>query len=151
MIQLPVYNTDKRPDLPVIDTEHYISNISKAEALKKDLIWIICQNLHCNHQTVNSWTGLNIRVCQGMEMLQDQVGYLPTIDAPPTLMNTVYEILKKALEVKDALNLQSIVIALNQAIYAKALEIIWKHQFLQLYFRAFFFEWELFIPQGCFR
>ena len=95
-----------------------------------DLIRTICQYLHCNQQTVNSRIGLNIRVRQGMNMLQDQVGYLPTMNAPATLMNTVYKILKKALPVKDALHLQSVVIVLDQALYAKVLEIVSKYQTL---------------------
>jgi hypothetical protein len=43
-------------------------------------------------------------------------------------MNTVYEILCKANAIKDNLNLHSIIVVLDQAIYSKAVEITWKHQ-----------------------
>ena len=43
-------------------------------------------------------------------------------------MNTVFEILNKANTLKDALELKSLIVVFDQAIYAKGIEIIWKHQ-----------------------
>ena len=43
-------------------------------------------------------------------------------------MNTVFEILSKANSIKDNLNLPSIIVVLDQAIYSKAIEITWKYQ-----------------------
>ena len=56
------------------------------------------------------------------------MGYLPTINAPATNMSTVYQVLTKSLQIKDTLNLQSIVVVFDQALYAKATEIKWKHR-----------------------
>ena len=96
-------------------------------AKKKNLIWIICRYLHAQNQYVPSWTGFNIQVRKNISVLQDSVGYLPTIDSPATAMNTVYEILCKALETKSALELDSVIVVFDQAIYSKAVEIMWKH------------------------
>ena len=56
------------------------------------------------------------------------VGYLPTINAPATEMTTVQEILVQSELIRSSLNLDSIVIVFDQALYAKAAEIVWKHK-----------------------
>ena len=60
-------------------------------------------------------------------VLKDNIGYLPTIDAPATSMNTVFEILSKADATRMSLNLKSVVVVFDQAIYANAVEIMWKN------------------------
>ena len=57
-------------------------------------------------------------------MLKDTVGYLPTIDFLASAMNTISEILMKAGQTKDELKLKHRVVAFDQAIYAKAVEIM---------------------------
>lgn len=54
--------------------------------------------------------------------------YLPTTDLAASQMNTIFEILKKANSIKNALNLKSVIVVMDQAIYAKAIGISWKHQ-----------------------
>ena len=61
-------------------------------------------------------------------MLWDTVGYLPTIDSLATAMNTIYEVLMKARQTKDELKMKDFVVVFDQAIYAKAVEIMWKHR-----------------------
>lgn len=69
----------------------------------------------------------NILVRNDHEVVKDK-GYLPTINAPATNMSTVYQVLMKSLYIKDTLNLQGIVVVFDQALYAKATEIKWKHR-----------------------
>ena len=83
--------------------------------------------MHCKGQTVSSWTGFNIQARKEMQVLKDNVGYLPTIDAPAASMATIHEILLQALKMKDALKLSALVIVFDQALYAKAAEVQWKH------------------------
>ena len=61
-------------------------------------------------------------------MLWDTVGYLPTIDFPASAMNTISEVLMKARQTKDELKLKHILVVFDQAIYAKSVEIMWKHR-----------------------
>ena len=85
----------------------------------------------CGHadakQKVSEWTGFNISVRNEVEVRQDSVGYLPTINAPATNMSTVHKVLVRSVKIKDALQLKSIVVVLDQALYAKATEIVWKY------------------------
>ena len=42
-------------------------------------------------------------------------------------MKTVFETLSKAAQTKEEMKLKSIIVVFDQAIYSKAVEIIWKH------------------------
>ena len=54
--------------------------------------------------------------------------YLPTTNVPATDISTVYQVPTKSLHIKEeTLCLQSIVVVFDQALYAKAVEIKWKH------------------------
>jgi hypothetical protein len=58
---------------------------------------------------------------------QSNIGYCEVIDASPTELPVVYNVLKRSISMADQLNQQDVVVVFDQAIYAKALEIIWKH------------------------
>ena len=53
-----------------------------------------------------------------------EVGYCSVIGASPTRLDTVYTLLKRSLETARALG-QDDVVVLDQAIYAKATEVLW--------------------------
>ena len=53
-----------------------------------------------------------------VSVVQDNIGYLPTIDAPATEMSTVNEILNQALKIMGQLSLQEITCVFDQALYA---------------------------------
>ena len=57
---------------------------------------------------------------------QDNIGYLPTIDVPATNMSTVFEVLVQSVKMKESLKLKSIVVVFDQALYTKAADIKWK-------------------------
>ena len=61
-----------------------------------------------------------------LQVSQDVIGYLPTIDAPATDMATVHEVLVQSLKIKSTLKLKSIVLVFDQTLYAKATEVQWK-------------------------
>ena len=52
--------------------------------------------------------------------------YLPPINASVTELTTVLEVLNLSEEIRKKLNLPSIVVVMDQALYAKAAEIAWK-------------------------
>ena len=130
-LELPVYNVGTRPEPPTLGNTD-ISNIPDThtiEGRKKDFIWVLCRNRTPGQlQEVSSWTGFNISTRMNDIVIKDTIGYLPTIDSPATAMNTVFEILSKAVQTKEKMKLKSIIVVFDQAIYAKAVEIIWKHQ-----------------------
>ena len=59
-------------------------------------------------------------------MTPDVVEYLPTINASATESTTVFKILKQLEEIRKKLDLPSIVVVMDQALYAKVAEIAWK-------------------------
>ena len=52
---------------------------------------------------------------------------LPTINAPASQMSSAHEVLNPSLTIMQSLSLKKIVCTFDQALYAKAAEIIWKH------------------------
>ena len=97
-------------------------------ARKKDFIWLLTRQAGCDSQKIPSWTGFNIMTRSQEVVTRDNIGYLPTINAPATQLTTVNEILRQSEEIRKRLNLQDIVVVMDQALYAKAAEIVWKHQ-----------------------
>ena len=91
---------------------------------KKNLIWFLCRCFSKEKQNISSWTGFDIKTRRKNLVLRDTVGYLPTIDSPATAMNTIFEVLTKACQTKDELKLKHVVVVFDQAIFAKAVEIM---------------------------
>jgi len=52
---------------------------------------------------------------------------LPTINAPATELSTVLGIPNQSEQIRKELQLEVIVVVMDQALYAKATEIVWKH------------------------
>ena len=123
---LPLYNAGNRVGpLPRIlkDLDH---NECKTESWRNSLLWILCRLHLSTNQTIASWTGFNI-MSNSSNVMEDNTGYLPTRNTPATNMSTVHEVLVQSTQIMDSLHLQSIVCVFDQALYAKAAEIKWKH------------------------
>ena len=124
---LPIYNAGERCG----PCSRRFVEVTCQEALenarRKNLLWVIVR-LHADaRQKVSGWTGFNISVRNEVKVRQDSVGYLPIINAPTTNMSTVHGVLVRSVKIKDALQLKSVVVVLDQALYAKATEIVWKY------------------------
>ena len=126
---LPVYNSGERVGPINIQTGDSDFSSIRKHAWRKNLIGIL-NRLVCRafEQTTCGWTGFNISVRDGVFVSEDNVGYLPTINSPATDLATVQEILIQSLSVMKALFLDKIVVVFDQALYAKAAEIVWKHR-----------------------
>ena len=124
---IPNYNAGEKAGPPrrMAITEIDFSAIKEA-AWKKDLIWFLCRLHHTANQQIPSWTGFNILV-SNQEATTDTVGYLPTINAPASNMSTVNEILSQCVKIKQQLHLDAVNCVFDQALYAKAADIRWKH------------------------
>ena len=100
------------------------------DARCKNFIWLLTRISNPEEdQTISSWTGFNILVRNDKIVLQDTVGYLPTINAPATDISTVNEVLTQTLNIMEtgSLELKEIACVFDQALNTKAAEITWKH------------------------
>ena len=102
-----------------------------------DFGWMLCRqpiedNLFTlasdQDQVIPAWTGFNITLQQKDVPRESSIGYCQVIDASPTEIPTVYTLLERSLQIADQLGQQNVIIVLDQAIYAKALEVIWQNQ-----------------------
>ena len=124
---LPIYNAGERCGPRSRRFVEFTCQEALENARRKNLLWVLVR-LHTDaKQKVSGWTGFNISVRNKVEVRQDSVGYLPTINAPATNMSTFHEVLVRSVKIKDALQLKSILVVLNQALYAKATEVVWKY------------------------
>ena len=96
------------------------------DAWKKNLLWVLTHLHAVVNKSVSGWTGFSISTRNDLSVSKDNIGYLPTINAPASNLFTVHEVLLQSLKIKDTLALKRIVIVFDQALYAKSTEIIWK-------------------------
>ena len=90
------------------------------------MLWLLIR-LHAEaNDNISGWTGFNISTRNKVAVSQDVIGYLPTINGPASNISTVYEVLLQSNKIRASLSLKSIVIVFDQALYAKATEIMWK-------------------------
>lgn len=73
------------------------------------------------------WTGFNIVKRQDLSVRENNIGYLPIINTLVTAMTSIHEILKQSVQIGDILNLSKTVVVSDQAIYTKAVQVVWKH------------------------
>lgn len=119
--------TGPNPMVSPPDADQVQAEIQRAQ--NKNLLWMLTRLVNPCDQEIPGWTGFNIKTRNTEIVTQDVVGYFPTINPPATEMATVMEILNQAEMMRQDLKLQEIVVVMDQAIYAKETEILWKDQF----------------------
>ena len=91
------------------------------------LVWLEARKLKTHPSLlVPGWTGFNIKVV----VVESTIGYLDTLDSPATDLKTAYEVLSRGCEIRDRLQLKAVACVFDQAFYAKAMEVKWKHNTL---------------------
>ena len=124
---IPPYNAGNRAEPPptiAVEPEH---SKEFSDGKNKNAVWSFLREERDN---VPSWTGFNTILQQTTEACSDEIGYLPTIHAPATDIAIVYEILQCSVMIQKQLQLPYIICVFDQAIYAKAIELTWKHPHL---------------------
>lgn len=81
-------------------------------ARKKNIIWVLARLSKQEGQSVSSWTGFNVLTRDEIVVIPDNVGYLPTINAPATQMATVNKVLNQSLSIMQQLGLKKTVCVL---------------------------------------
>jgi len=127
-LMLATYNAGKRVGPSTTTCVDADTTAVVQDARRKNNVWLLARRSDPGSQTVSSWTGFNIRVRDQVPVIQDNIGYLPTINAPATQMSTVNEVLNQSLSIMQSLQLTKIICVFDQALYAKAAEIAWKHE-----------------------
>ena len=119
----PYYVSGERVGPPKVQPRNTDYSRVIGEAQTNNIVWMAVREANASAQTISSWTGFNIQTHDNIEVEQDTVGYLPTINAPATDMATVHEILQQSLKICKKLDLNEITCVFDQAIYAKAAEV----------------------------
>ena len=102
-----------------------------------DFGWMLCRRpiedtlfsaTESQRQVIPAWTGFNMLLRENTVPRECSVGYCPVIEASPTELPTVYTVLQRSLQMADQLGQQDVIVVFDQAIYAKALEVLWQNQ-----------------------
>lgn len=92
-------------------------------------VWIEVRKLEMHPLLlIPGWTGFNIKVRDRVVVVESTISYSDTIDSPATDLKTAYEVLSRGCEIKNRLQLSAFVCVFDQAFYAKAMEVYWKHK-----------------------
>ena len=126
-LEPPTYNVGQQVGPPNVRSVDAETTKEIQDAKTKDLIWFLARMSYPEIQTICSWPGFNIQIRDEVTVVQDTISCLPTINAPATKISTVNEALNQTLSIIESLQLDKIVCVFDQALYAKAAEIVWKH------------------------
>eukprot|EP00794_Sanderia_malayensis_P011579 gene11579-12772_t len=91
-----------------------------------DILWVLLRHQAAVRDlpySIPNWTGFNALISERSN-LWHRVVYLPAINQYPTKLETVQELLVQSKEKAESLGLSETDVVMNQAIYAKALEIL---------------------------
>ena len=92
-----------------------------------DFLYLLSRkNASENGESLPGWTGLNTQIYKEIRC-SSNIGYLPVIDAPVTDMSTINTLLRHSVSICQRLQVPEIVLVFDEAIYAKAQMIRWKH------------------------
>ena len=123
---------------------------TRAYARSIDFGWMLCRQPIDNSiftlandrsQVIPAWTAFNIKLKQKDVPRESSIGYCQVIDASPTEMPTVYNLLQRSLQIADQLGQQNVIIVLDQAITLKLLKSSGK---TKKHFSASLLGWALF-------
>ena len=92
-----------------------------------DFLWVLLRykcSVDGTEQLVPNWTGFNYMIEGNVAQETHSITYLPAIDQSPTKMETVLEILTQSKYKAEKIGLKETDVVLDQAIYAKAVEIL---------------------------
>ena len=96
-----------------------------------DNAWVVLRNQASSRGmqfAVPNWTGYNCLIAEKSASYH-QVAYLPAIDKSPAKLETVAELLRQTKAKAEALGLSETDVVADQAIYAKAVEVLMMPQY----------------------
>ena len=125
---LPVYISAKRESPPPLSIASLPLDDVLDRARHKNFLWLLARLHDTANQIVSSWTGFSIKTRDDVMVKPDKVGYLPTINAPATELSTVQEFLSQSVCIQKRLRLEKIAVVVDQALYAKATQVVWQQQ-----------------------
>ena len=67
-------------------------------------------------------------LCEGSVPRECSIGYCQVIEASPTELPTIYSVLQRSLQMGDQLGKHDVLVLFDQAIYAKAVEVLGQNQ-----------------------
>ena len=97
---------------------------------KKNMCWVLCRyksTASSSRQIIPGWSAFQEKTTDTPSR-KVNVGYLPAITASPAKMNVILGILNRTVQYMKELHLSYIFLEVDQAIYSKVLQVIFKYE-----------------------
>ena len=105
-----------------VSKRHEPQSFSDHSISSRYIVWILLKSVFST--LIPNWTGFNYLIAPEIIENYHEVSYLPATDKSPTSYDTVLEVLKQSKEKPEVLGLTETDIVMDQAIYAKAVDIL---------------------------
>ena len=115
----------KRAEPDDIDVSAETDDSERTNASRlMDFYWVLLRE---NSKSVPSWKGFNYLIYPHENEPEHNISYLPAINQSPTKLDTVLELLTQSKLKAEKLQLTEVDVVVDQAIYAKACEVLFDH------------------------
>ena len=137
---LPYHSGRRQGPSPIqIDVTQVLQTVPRVSEYARviEFGWLLCRQpledtlfnpSDDEQQVIPAWTAFNVSLEDGKIPRESCVGFCPVIEASPTELPTVYTVLQRSLDMADQLGQDDVIVVFDQAIYAKALEILWQNE-----------------------
>ena len=78
-VHLPIYHAGEKVGPGSRSSSSEVEVPETTQSYIKTIIWILCRLVDSTAQTIPGWTGFNIKTHQTDDILDNNIGYLPTI------------------------------------------------------------------------
>ena len=102
--------------------ESFAGDIILADQGNLYAMWIFPQKVSLPFH-IPCWIWFQTKLWENKIITQSNDGYLDCLDAPATDMSTMYHMMQRSIQIKEQLQLKSIVCVYDQTIYTKAFQI----------------------------
>jgi hypothetical protein len=110
-----------------------VTAIDESSGDRYDNICYVLAKFRCEEEEevpLPSWSGFFTQLTT-LVPDKSRIGYLPIIDGSPTDLGVVNAVLSQSIDIADKLNQNSIVVVMDEAVYAKAQLIRWTDDVFQ--------------------
>ncbi|XP_028395413.1 uncharacterized protein LOC114519473 [Dendronephthya gigantea] len=110
-----------------LSTRFEVTDIDESRPVGFDNICYVLAKFRCDEEEetpLPSWSGFFTQLTTQVPE-KSRIGYLPIIDGSPTDLGVVNAVLSQSIDIADKLNQNSMVVVMDEAVYAKAQWIRW--------------------------
>ena len=125
--ELPQFLAGKKNNAIPMDQKESSCKKEFQKSTLKNQAWVMCRRMNTKDEVmVSAWSAFQKETTFKLSKSVN-VGYLPSLIAPPTDMNVILAIMDRTIDCMNELDLDYIFLEVDQAIYNKVLQVLFKY------------------------